>query len=188
MALQRTVDKWKTKRWFTVYAPKAFKEAKVCEIPAAEDKQAVNRKIKVSLEQLTHNPQHSFTNVVIQITDVNGDAAHTKVVMIEQVYAYIRSLVRRYRSVASTVAKVSTKDNVSVVFKVLAVTRQRSTSSRLKGIRSEMQEFIKGYAKDNDYDSIVGTVVDGKFQSELAGRLAHITPLNKVEVRRLEVS
>jgi small subunit ribosomal protein S3Ae len=188
MALQKTVDKWKLKKWFTVYAPKAFKEARVCEIPAFEDKQLINRKIKVSLDTFTHNPQHAFTNVVMKISDVNGDSAHTQLVTIEQLYSYIRSLVRRYRSVASIVSNVNTKDNLKMVVKAMVITRQRVTHSRLKALRSEMGEFINDYSKENSSDEMIEAVIDGKFQSEIASKLSHIAPLNKVEIKKLETT
>ena len=187
MALQRTVDKWKLKKWFTVYAPKPFSESRICEIPASDEKHLLNRKIRVSLDQLTHNPQHAYTNVILSITEVNGDAAHTKLVMVEQVYSYIRSLVRRYRGVASAVVPVRTKDNVDMVVKAMAITRSRVTGSRLKAIRGGMTEFIKHYAEDNDSTGMVNAVIEGKLQMDIAGRVRSITPLNKVEIKKLEI-
>ncbi len=187
MALQRTVDKWKLKKWFTVYAPKSFNESKVCEIPGDDEKSVINRKIKVSLDQLTHNPQHAFTNVVLRVTDTNGDAAHTKLIVIELVFSYLRSLVRRYRSVASVVVPVKTRDNVPMTVKAISVTRNRVTGARLKGIRSEMVSFINSYSKENDSDSIISSVIDGKLQSDLTGKVSHIANINKVEIKKLEV-
>ena len=187
MALQRTIDKWKLKKWFNVYAPKSFNESKICEIPASDEKQVANRTIRVSLDQLTRNPQHAFTNVVLRITDVNGDAAHTKLVMIEQVYSYVRSLVRRYRGVSTAVIPVVTRDNVGMVVKMIAVTRSRVTAARLRAIRKEMVEAVGAYAKGTDSGSMISSVIDGKFQMDVTGRVSHITPINKVEVRKLEV-
>ncbi len=160
MAVQKGIDKWKTKRWFIVYAPKVFNEQKICEIPAADEKAVMGRKIKVSLDHLTHNPQHSATNVMIKVIDVNGDAAHTKLIMMEEVYSYIRSLVRRYRSVSSAVVPVTAKDSIPIVLKVIAITRSRTTASRLRAIRKQMEETIRGFTAENDANSIVQSVID----------------------------
>ncbi len=188
MALQKTVDKWKLKKWFVVHAPKSFNEEKICEIPADDEKQVMNRKVKVSLEQLTHNPQNSFSNVIVRVTDVNGDAAHTALVSIEQPYSYIRSLVRRYKSVATAVIPVQSKDGVNMVLKVIAITRARCTHSRLKAIRKELIDAITQFARENNADAISGAVIEGRLQGEMAGKTAHITPISKVEVKKLEVS
>lgn len=188
MALQKAVDKWKMKRWFTVHAPKSFNEEKICEIPGNDEKQLMNRKIKVSMELLTHNPQNSFSNVVVRVTDVNGDVAHTKLVTIEQPYSYIRSLVRRYRSVASAVVPITSKDGTKMVVKIIAITRARVTHARLKAIRKELVDGITEFAKENNADGISGAVIEGRLQGEMNGKVSHIAPISKIEVKKLEVS
>ncbi len=188
MALQRTVDKWKMKRWFTVHAPKSFNEERICEMPADDEKQIAGRKLKVSMEQLTHNPQNSFSNVVVRITDVNGDAAHTKLMSIEQPYSYIRSLIRRYRSVASIVVPVTTNDGTKATLKIVAITRARTTHTRLKGIRKEIEEFVRAYSKENSSDALVAAVIEGRLQGEMTAKVSHITQINKIEVKRLEIA
>ncbi|MCL4389327.1 MAG: hypothetical protein M1528_02285 [Candidatus Marsarchaeota archaeon] len=187
MALQKGIDKWKTKRWFIVYAPKAFDEQKICEIPAADEKSVMGRKIKVSLDHLTHNVQHSATNVTVKITDVNGDAAHTELVMMEEVYSYIRSLVRRYRSISSAVVPAIAKDRVPVVLKAIAITRSRVTASRLKEIRKRMEDTLKGFTAENDANSIIKSVIDGKLQADIYSKASSVTPMSKVEIKKLEV-
>lgn len=187
MALQRTVDKWKMKHWFTVHAPKLFNEERICEMPAGDEKKVAGRKLKVSLEQLTHNPQNAFSNAVVRVTEVNGDAVHTRLMSIDQPPSYIRSLIRRYRSVVSIVSPIVAKDNVRMVLKVVAITRSRVAHTKLKGIRKEITEFIDAYSRENGSDAITSAVIEGRLQAEMASKVTHITPMNKVEVRRLEI-
>ena len=102
MAVQKKADKWKLKKWFSVYAPKQFNDAVIGEMPANDEKSAVGRNIVVGLDALTHNPSHAYTNVVLKVVSAEGSAAHTKLVSITQLYSYIRSLVRRYKSIATS--------------------------------------------------------------------------------------
>ena len=187
MALQRTVDKWKMKRWFTVHAPKLFNEERICEMPADDERKIAGRKLKVSLEQLTHNPQNAFSNAVVRVTNVNGDAIHTQLLSIEQPHSYIRSLIRRYRSVVPIVSPITAKDNVRMVLKIVAITRSRVAHTKLKGIRKEITDFIGAYSKENGSDAITSAVIEGRLQAEMASKVIHITPMSKVEVRRLEL-
>ncbi|MCL4411468.1 hypothetical protein M1329_00830 [Candidatus Marsarchaeota archaeon] len=186
MAVQKA-DKWKLKRWFTVYAPKLFNEAQVCEMPANEDSTVIGRNVRVGLNTLTKNPAHAYTNVTLRVTGVNGEAAQTQLVMIEQLHSYIRSLVRRYRSIASSVSNVTTKDNIGMVAKMLVVTQGRVAHTKVKGIREETGRFVTDYFSSNDADSVVNSIIEGKLQGELAAKLRHIAPINKVEVRKLEI-
>ncbi len=187
MAIQRGVDKWKMKNWFTVRAPKVFNDAAVGEMPANDEKAAVGRNVTVSLDYLTKNPSHAYTNVVLKITEVKGDAAQTKLVRIELLQSYMRSFVRRYRSVSSAVIPVTSKDGASAVVKLIAVTRSRAAHTKISGVRREMSDFTKSYFAENDMDSITGAIIEGKFQAELGAKLGHITDLNKVEVRKIEL-
>ena len=185
--MQKKVDNWKLKKWFAVHAPKVFNEALVGEMPANDEKAAMSRNIVVSLDALTHNPSHAYTNVSLKIIEVQGNVARTKLVSIEQLYSYIRSLVRRYRSVAYSVLPVSTKDNVNMVIKLLVITKSRTAHSKILGMRKEMNDITSKYFKENDSNSVINAVIEGRFQTELASKLEHITTLNKVEVKKLEI-
>ena len=187
MATQKGIDKWKQKQWFAVKAPKAFNDASVGEMPANDEKAAIGRNVVVSLDGLTHNPSHAYTNVTLKITEVKGEAAQTKLVKMELLPSYIRSFVRRYRSVSSAVIAVTTKDGAKTIVKLIAITRSRATHTKIAGVRKEMVEFTLNYFKENEIDPIIGAIIEGKFQGEMASKLRHITDLNKVEVRKLEV-
>ncbi len=188
MAVQRGIDKWKLKKWFAVRAPKEFNDASVGEMPANDEKAIVGRNIVVSLDMLTHNPSHAYTNITLKVTGVSGEAAQTRLVKMEILGSYIRSFVRRYRSVSSAVVPVSTRDGTTVIVKLIAVTRARTAHTKIVGLRKEMVDFTQGYFRENDVGPIIGSIIDGKFQDALATKLRHITDLHKIEVRKLEIS
>ncbi len=187
MATQKGSDKWKLKKWFSAYAPKPFNDVRIAELPANDEKTIVGRNIQIGLDKLTMNPQNSFANVFFKITEANGDRVQLKLVRIELLFSYVRSLARRYRSLADSMLKVHTKDNREIVMKPLVVTASRETHARIMGIRKEMNQYLEQYAKENDADTIVGEVVSGKLQTELYAKLKHITQLNRVEMRKLEL-
>ena len=188
MASQKKGETWKMKKWYAVYAPKVMGggDTIIGEFPANDDKAAIGRNMIIGLDTITKNPSHAYTNVLLKVTDVNGTSAHTQLVSIRQLYSYIRSLVRRYKSISNSVIKVASKDNNTVILKMLVVTRSRTTHSKITGIRKEMDEQIIEYAKDKDAKEIIASVMDGSFQANLAGKLMHITPVSKIEVRALE--
>jgi small subunit ribosomal protein S3Ae len=187
MAIQKKGENWKLKKWFSVYAPKLFNDAMIGEMPANDETSVIGRKIVVGLDTLTKNPSHAYTNVTLKVISVNGSAAHTKLVSISQLYSYIRSLVRRYRSVATLVLPVKTKEGSLMVVKMLVITRARTTHSRISGIRKEMVEHATNFFRDNDSTDAINAVIEGKFQAGLAAKLKHIAPLNKIEVKTLEI-
>ena len=188
MALAKGMDKWKMKKWFAVYAPKVLNGAMVGEMPANDEKAAVGRNITVNLDALTHNPSHAYTNVFLKVTEVKGEAAQTRLRGFELVAAYLRSFVRRYRSISTAVIPVVAKDGSKMVVKLITVTRQRTAASKIRGMRQEMVTFTSNFFKENDSDSAVSAMIEGKVQAELGAKLGHIAGVNKVEVRKLEIA
>ncbi len=187
MPAQKKIDKWKLKKWFSVHAPSVFNSVVIGEIPANDESAAMGRNITVALDTITHNSQHAYTNVVFRTVEVTGTTAKTQMVEMFELYSYVRSLARRYRSIAASVMPASSKDGTQMVVKLLAVTRQRTTHTRILGIRKEMNGFVAEYFKNNDFSTIVNAIVEGKFQAELGNKLEHIAPLFKIEVRKLEI-
>lgn len=188
MVIQKKgVDNWKLKKWYSVYAPKLFNDVIVGEMPGNEDKSVIGRNIVIGLDSLTRNQSNAYTSVVLKVTDVNGNAAHTRLVSISQLHSYIRSLVRRYRSVASTVIPVKSMDGTGIVVKMLVITRARTTRSRIVGLRKETNELVAKFFSESEADTAIRAVIEGRFQAEMASKLKHIAPLNKVEVKMLEI-
>lgn len=187
MASQKGIENWKAKKWFTVQAPKVFSEAQLGEMPAKDEKAVLGRNIIVSLDTLTHNPQNANTNLVFKVTEVNGDRAQATLVELGLLFSFVRTIVRRYKSVSTTVVKARSKDGIAMVVKPIVVTMQRSASSRLKGIREETDDFVEKYVQANDSDSIIKAIIEGRMQQELYAKLKHVSPLSKVEIRKLQI-
>jgi small subunit ribosomal protein S3Ae len=187
MVYQRKTDKWKMKRWIVIYAPKVFNSEAIGEMPAKDDKSALDRRITVSLDAITHEPSNAYTNLLFKVTEVNEGAAQTKLVRIEQVYSYIRSIVRRYHSVSDSVIPLVTSDGTNMVLKLIIVTKSRATHAKIKGIREEANSFASEFFKANNADAVIRAIIEGKFQSEIAGHVRHIADLSKAEVKRLDI-
>ncbi|MGC8649081.1 MAG: hypothetical protein ACP5UN_02590 [Candidatus Micrarchaeia archaeon] len=187
MPIQKGVDKWKLKKWFLIIAPKMFNEATISEMPVTNEKKVVGRNIVIGLDVLTGNPSHADTNATLKVVELNGERAITKLIELEMVASYIKSFVRRYKSIAHVILPTTTKDGKNVVLKLIAVTRTKTATSKLKGLRKEMSDFSEEYFKSNDLDSIIKNIIDGNFQTDLGTKVKHIAELSKLSVRKLEI-
>ena len=63
---------------------------------------------------------------------------------------------------------------------MLVITKARTTHSRIVGIRKEMNQHVTNFFSENESNAAITAVVEGRFQAELASKLRHIAPLNKV--------
>ncbi|MCL4381056.1 MAG: hypothetical protein M1331_01190 [Candidatus Marsarchaeota archaeon] len=188
MAYQKTVDKWKLKKWFSVYAPKIFENRVICEIPAGSDKNVTDRNIKIGLDTLTNNVYNSNTNVILRITDAENDSAHTKILRIELLDSYLNSIVRKAHSAIETRMKISTRDSKEITIKGIVITKQRVAHTKIKGLREEVNDFISHYCKNLDSDAVVKDIIEKKMQSQLIAKLRKIVPISKLEIKKIELN
>ncbi len=187
MAVQKQVEKWKSKRWFNIFAPKIFGESVISEIPGADEKSMLGRVIKVNMSWITHKPEHSFITVSMKIDDVNGDAAHTQLMQLEQTYSYIHSLVRRRQSAIYTVDAAKDKNGKDMIIKLLVMTTDKIATPKKTAIRRTISNFVKEYSASHDVDEIVNGLISNSFQQEAAGKILNIAEISKLELKKIEL-
>lgn len=180
-------ENWKLKKWFTVTAPKIFDEQVLGEMPANDENSVISRNIIVDLFSLTKNPAHTYTNVKLKVYAVKGESAQTKIILVEQLYSYIRSLARRHRTLSELVFPITTKDGTNMVVKIIAIANGRIPKTRIKGIRKEMKQILEEHFKETNATDILNEVMEKKLQINIASKIKHISQINKVEIKKLEI-
>ncbi|MCL5100799.1 MAG: hypothetical protein M1122_02500 [Candidatus Marsarchaeota archaeon] len=181
------IEKWKTKKWFNIYTPEALGNSIIGEMPANDEKVILDRIIKVNMSWITNKMSHSFMVIGLKITDVNGDAAHTKIQYIEQTYSYLHSLVRRHSSTVYTVDKLKDKNGKDLVIKLMLVTGSKVTTPKKKAIGKTLSSFAREHIGGIDSDTLVKEIIEGNFQSEGIKTVSNIASINKLEVKKIEL-
>ena len=181
-----TKDKWKAKSLYTVYAPEMFDRKEIGEIVGTE-KTIPGRVVIVGLNEITGNLTHSYTNLKLKVTSVRGLSAYTSFVGHELQRSYLRTLVRRRRSIVEDVYDVVTKDGVKVRVKTNIYTAVKASESARKALRKGAREEIEKRAKELNFDAFIQEIVFGKLSTKLYGKLRKILPLRRVEIRKTEV-
>lgn len=180
------MEKWKSKKWFDVNAPKILGEGVIGEIPAMDEKNVIGRIIKVSLSWITKNPTHYSMTVGLRVTNANGNTVQTDLDFLEEVYSYTHSLVRRGSSVIYTIDRLNDKDGKSFVLKLIVVTRSKITTPKKRGIRKELSSFVREYAAATTREDFIKAIIDGNFQGEGAKRVNNIASVGKFDVKKVE--
>ncbi len=186
-ATQKATEKWKNKKWFNIYTPEVLGGNVISEVPAADEKSIIGRVIKVSLSWITQNPAHSFMTVGLRVKSAEGNSAHTDLDYLEETYSYIHSLVRRFSSAIYTVDKLSDKNKRSFVLKLLIVTRDRVATPKKTLIRHEISKYANEVAPTMSVEELFTSIMSGKFQSDGISRIKKLAPINKLEVKKLEL-
>lgn len=190
MASKKTkvVDKWKSKKWYSVVAPPMFDGKEIAEVVASDDKYLQNRIIRKSLMELgTSGSQLAmFTNLRFRLTEVSGSTAHTKLIGHDIASSYIKTFARRGKSLIHQIVDGKTKDGEDLRLKIIAVTGQRVSENTKRNIRQALvEEALKGVAEGN-FDDVMQDLLFGKFSSKIFTRLKQITRMRRVEVWKSE--
>lgn len=187
---KKVVDKWKTKKWYTILAPASFDFKPIGEVVSSDENNLLNRVVRLSLSEIgISNPSSQialFTNLSFRITSVSGSNANTKLIGHEIAPAFIKTFARRGKSLIHQVVDIKTKDNESVRLKLIAVTQSKVSENTRRNIRQALVDEVKKASADKTFDELMQDLIYGRFSSRLYNRLKQITEMRRVEVRKSE--
>ncbi|MEM4554945.1 MAG: hypothetical protein QXT25_03795 [Candidatus Anstonellaceae archaeon] len=185
----KTVDKWKTKIWYSVLAPDFFDSKEIGQIISSDESNLKNRVIKIGLGELTgtFSPNTAYTNLFFRVKEVVGRTAKTAFIGHELMPGYVRTLARRRRSVINQVDDVVTKDGVPMRIKMLCITGLKVSESVRTDVRKALSAAIKSIASATDFPVLSQELAYGKLSSKLFNAVKKIGPIKRVEVRKSEV-
>ncbi|MBI2079340.1 hypothetical protein HYT84_01125 [Candidatus Micrarchaeota archaeon] len=185
----RVVDKWKGKSWYNVVTPAIFQAKEIAEIVSGDEKNLVNRIVKASLfEVIGGSSQNAvFTMLKFRITDLKGKTANTKLIGYEILPTYLKTIIRRNRSLIQLSVPIVTKEDQKVYIKVICVTGSKVSQNTKKNLRNAVFEETKKGAEGAIYEQLMQDIIYGKFVSRLFNRLKQITPIKRVEIRKTEL-
>jgi small subunit ribosomal protein S3Ae len=175
------------KQWYEIVAPKSFDERVVGETLAADAKQLVGRRIKVSMLELSRDAPKFYITLYFQVENVEGTKAYTKLVghdcMRERIYRLVQRRLRRVDAVQDVV----TKDGQKVRIKTVFVLIRRAGSSLKSETRAKCKEVVEKIAKEKTFEEFVKMVIADEIQQALRKDINKISPVGNVEVRKTEL-
>ena len=99
---RKVKDKWKSKEWYKLRAPRMFNEAEIGETPSADPAFILGRTVEVTVQELTGDYSKMNIKLKFKVTDVDGYDAKTVFVGHELTSEYVRRLTRRKKTRPTT--------------------------------------------------------------------------------------
>src|SRR3989338_10029213 len=159
MAKLKAVDTWKTKVWYTVNAPDLFEGKKIASLIATEDKLLLNRKVRVSLSELTGDMSQAYTLLDFRVVDIKGRSANTIFIGHELSKSYLRTLVRRRRHVIGDVIDVTTKDGKGLRVKASIFSGTKISTPTRAAVRQAVREETLKSAAEVEFSRLVQEII-----------------------------
>ncbi len=184
----KTVDKWKTKKWFTLIAPKSFNLKEIGETPAQKPQTLIGRVIETNLDQLSGNRKLRHINLKFKVTEVQEQKAYTKIYSHIIKIPYIKRFVRRKRSKIDSVLTIYTKANEKVRVSATTICTKKLNAKEETSIRKIMETQILNLVKrKKNYDEMVQDLIFGATASEILKKAKEIARIKRVEITKSRV-
>ncbi len=178
----KTVDKWKTKKWFTLVAPKIFNLKELGTTPTQKPKNLENRVIEKTLDQLTGNRKLKHVTIRMKVKEIQELKAYTQIVGHEIKGSYIARMVRRRKSKIDSVLTVFAKNGEKIRITATTLCNIKLKSKKETDIRKIMEEEIIKLTKEKNYENFVGDLLSGELSSNIFKRIKSIAPIKRVEI------
>lgn len=185
--VKKVVDTWKTKQWYEVVAPQIFDSKVVGEVIASDPKNLINRVVKVGLDELTGDFSQTYTNVKLRIVDVKGKNAITRFIGSEQLPSYIKTFVRRGKTLVDDVVDVKTADGHQVRIKPIVFTGGKIARDAEAAIRTTIRKELVEKAAKTNLDDLLREILFKKYAHSLVSSVKKIAPIKRIEIRKIEL-
>ena len=177
----------KKKRWCTIVAPKLFNEMPLGETYVLEPKDAIGKPIRVSVMQITGEPQKQYISAGFVITDIVGDRLQTTIKSYKILPSALRRLVRRAKDKFEDSMIVTCADGRLVRIKPFVVTRYKTKGGIMTGLRKATRETIVRLAASVTAEQLFVDVITSKLQRALHDIIRKTYPIGACEIRWLEI-
>ena len=181
-------DKWKEKRWVTVFAPESFNNIPIAYVPITSDKTAVGRVVEVTLfDILKGDPSQHQYKLFFQINKVTEEKATTVFKRYEYAKEFLRSLIRRGSSRINFVIDAKTKDGYVFRIKILTLSHRELNTSRKHALRLEAKKQIERIVPQMTIDEFVQAACYGKINSDIMAATKKIIRVRHVGLEKVKL-
>lgn len=181
-------DKWKEKRWVTVFAPESFNNIPIAYVPITSDKTAVGRVVEVTLfDILKGDPSQHQYKLFFQINKVTEEKATTVFKRYEYAKEFLRSLIRRGSSRINFVIDTKTKDGYVFRIKILTLSHRELNTSRKRALRLEAKKQIEKIVPRMTIDEFAQAACYGKINSDIMAATKKIIRVRHVGLEKVKL-
>ncbi|MFL2498381.1 MAG: SAP domain-containing protein [Candidatus Thalassarchaeum sp.] len=187
-AARRQRDKWKSKRWYSIRAPRnpwAFKI--IGETMAEEEEMLLGRHYEILQYELDGDFSKMNVKVQFRIHDVIGSDALTEYIGHELLKDHIRRQVRRDRGKIDDTVDLVTKDGYYIRVKPMMITRNKIKASQKQEIRSQARDLIIKFGATTTWIDMQKATLDGTLETQIREIASKIQPVRDVMIRRVQL-
>ncbi|MGB1098411.1 MAG: SAP domain-containing protein [Poseidonia sp.] len=181
-------DKWKSKRWYTISAPRhPWDFKRIGETLGESDEHIIGRVYEMTQQEFDGNFSKMHVVMRFRVTECVGQDALTTFIGHHHQTDHTRRQIRRYRGKVDDVIDVVTTDGYLVRMKPLIITQQRVQTSVKQDMRTRTRDIIIAFCAKNTYSDVQRALLDGKLEEEIEKGVKSIYPVRSVAIRKSQL-
>ena len=187
-AARKQRDKWKTKRWYTIRAPRhPWNYQNIGETIGESDEHIIGRIYEMTQQEFNGDFTKMHVMLRFRVSETVGQDALTTFVGHHHQTNHIRRQIRRYRGKIDDVIDVVTEDGYLVRIKPLIITQKRVQTSVKQSIRAKTRDVLLGYVAKTTYDALQVAMLNGSLETEIQNQIKTIYPCRSVVIRKSQL-
>ena len=187
-AARRQKDKWKSKRWYSIRAPRNPWSFKVIgETLAEEEELLVGRQFEIMQNELDGDFTKMHVKIKFRIKEVVGNDATTEFVGHDVMKDFVRRQIRRERGKIDDTIDVVTEDGFFVRIKPFIVTRSSVKASQKQESRSVARNEVVKFCAKSTWINVQKALMDGSLEESVSKVISKIQPVRAVFFRRSQL-
>ena len=187
-AARKQKDKWKTKRWFTIRAPRyPWDFKRIGETLGEEEEHIVGRTYEITQQEFDGDFTKMHVKVRFRVIECVGQDALTEFIGHSHQSDHVRRQIRRYRGKVDDVVDVVTQDGFLIRLKPLMITERRVKSSVKSAMRLAVRDVILTQSARKTFAQLQKSLLGTEMEDEVSKAVRKVYPVRSAVIQKSQL-
>lgn len=187
-AARKQRDKWKSKRWFTIRAPRQPWQFKVIgETLGETPEHLMGRIYETTQNEVDGDFSKMHVKLRFRVVDTRGEDALTEYIGHALQSDYVRRQIRRMSGKVDDVVDCVTADGYYIRVKPVVVAANRIKTSQKSQMRKLMRDTLLQFTARSTWLEVQNALLSGATETSLVDAIKTIQPTRTVMIRKVQL-
>lgn len=187
-AARKQRDKWKSKRWFTIRAPRQPWQFKVIgETLGETPEHLMGRIYETTQNDVDGDFSKMHVKLRFRVIDTRGEDALTEYIGHALQSDYVRRQIRRMSGKVDDVVDCVTADGYYIRVKPVVVATNRIKTSQKSQMRKLMRDTLLQFTARSTWLEVQNALLSGAVETSLVDAIKTIQPTRTVMIRKVQL-
>jgi len=153
--------------WLEVVSPEYLGGKVIGNILAYSDEEIFRKRIEILQSDLTDDPAHAYTKIILKVSGVSGGKAITEYVGHEVSRDYMKSILRKGSSKVDPTVDVTTKAGYKFRMRINMIARNKISTNKKTVLSNQVAQMMVEKCSSYKLPQLVQEMISGKTESDI---------------------